>query len=427
MLSTGNAAFRRRLGAALISGVLAVGTVVASVVFVCLGVGTAAHADPSADGNGLNEELASTTADLEGLTDRAGQAVAELAEANEKLPSVQSALAEAKGRVVGAQTAARQAQREADAAVAVADAAARDFDAAVLAVEQARQEVASFVDAAYRGRDVAMLNAMLDSHSPSDFVDSLGYLQEVAESHQEAMDEFVTTRLTAKQRSATADIAKNKATEALEAAQGVLDAALQSEQQAGEAAASVQAVIDQQTAALATAESERAAVVARYEDLKSQSSRLAVRLRQAGDAQATSNSIPSARSSGFLKRPSNGYTSSPFGTRFHPVYHIWRMHTGIDIAAGYGTPIYAAADGTVVEAQRHGGYGNFTCVYHGKYQGRGLTTCYAHQSSIGVFAGQTVHRGDIIGLIGSTGVSTGNHLHFEVRLAGEPVDPSGWL
>jgi murein DD-endopeptidase MepM/ murein hydrolase activator NlpD len=103
------------------------------------------------------------------------------------------------------------------------------------------------------------------------------------------------------------------------------------------------------------------------------------------------------------------------------------MHAGIDLAAPGGAPIYSAADGTVMRAGWSGGYGKYTCVSHGRLAGRGVSTCYGHQSRIQVGAGQRVRRGQVIGRVGSTGASTGDHLHFEVRLNGDPRDPEGWL
>jgi murein DD-endopeptidase MepM/ murein hydrolase activator NlpD len=102
------------------------------------------------------------------------------------------------------------------------------------------------------------------------------------------------------------------------------------------------------------------------------------------------------------------------------------MHEGIDIGAAEGTPIRAAAAGTVVLIQSEassGGYGNFTCVDHGS----GLSTCYAHQSSIATSSGAHVGQGEVIGYVGNTGHSFGAHLHFEVRYNGAPVDPLGYL
>jgi murein DD-endopeptidase MepM/ murein hydrolase activator NlpD len=99
------------------------------------------------------------------------------------------------------------------------------------------------------------------------------------------------------------------------------------------------------------------------------------------------------------------------------------MHTGIDFGASEGTPIKAAADGVVVSAGVQGGYGNTTIIDHGN----SLATLYAHQSRMIVSSGQSVKRGQVIGYVGSTGNSTGPHLHFEVRVNGTPVDPMKYL
>jgi murein DD-endopeptidase MepM/ murein hydrolase activator NlpD len=99
------------------------------------------------------------------------------------------------------------------------------------------------------------------------------------------------------------------------------------------------------------------------------------------------------------------------------------MHEGIDISASTGTPIHAAAGGVVSFAGTQGGYGNIVIIEHPG----GLTTAYAHQSRLGVVAGELVSRGDVIGYVGSTGHSTGPHLHFETRVAGVAVDPMRYL
>jgi murein DD-endopeptidase MepM/ murein hydrolase activator NlpD len=124
--------------------------------------------------------------------------------------------------------------------------------------------------------------------------------------------------------------------------------------------------------------------------------------------------------SGGLIWPVNGAVVSGFGMRWGS------MHEGVDIAVPEMTPIRAAASGTVVLLQDEsssGGYGNFTCLDHGG----GLSTCYAHQSSFAVAAGQSVSQGDIIGYSGCTGHCFGPHLHFEVRINGSPTDPMGYL
>lgn len=114
------------------------------------------------------------------------------------------------------------------------------------------------------------------------------------------------------------------------------------------------------------------------------------------------------------------YITSPFGFRIHPVTGYYTGHTGVDIGCSYGSPVYAAADGTVILASgSYGGYGVAVIIDHGS----GISTLYGHNSSLNVSAGQQVKRGQVIASSGSSGVSTGPHLHFEVRINGQYVDP----
>ncbi len=115
--------------------------------------------------------------------------------------------------------------------------------------------------------------------------------------------------------------------------------------------------------------------------------------------------------------------TSPFGWRIHPILGVKRLHTGIDIGVGYGTAIVAVDSGKVIYAAAMSGYGNTTIVDHGG----GVSSLYAHQASLAASYGVSVRRGQVIGYVGSTGFSTGPHLHFEVRSGGNPVDPLGYL
>ncbi len=130
--------------------------------------------------------------------------------------------------------------------------------------------------------------------------------------------------------------------------------------------------------------------------------------------------------------PIPGYTTltSPFGMRYDPYYLCYRGHNGIDVSGGgiAGKPVIASATGTVTMAEfNNGGYGNYVVISHGDVNGSLVTTHYAHLMSYTVSVGQTVKQGDVIGYVGTTGASTGYHLHFEVRNNNTPVNPFGYV
>lgn len=173
---------------------------------------------------------------------------------------------------------------------------------------------------------------------------------------------------------------------------------------------------DKQTV-LAKAEKDKASWEKEEDSLLAESDRLASDLRALGESAGT------VVGTGQFVRPVNGRVSSPFGYRIHPIFHVRKMHTGVDMSAGMGTPIKVADSGTVIQAGWRGGYGKCVVISHGN----GVATLYAHQSVLLVSVGDTVKRGQVIGKVGSTGYSTGAHLHFEVRVNGSPVDPMRYL
>jgi murein DD-endopeptidase MepM/ murein hydrolase activator NlpD len=183
---------------------------------------------------------------------------------------------------------------------------------------------------------------------------------------------------------------------------------------------SLRAQVDEEIAVrqdlLADIEDQRRKYIAAVEELEAQSAAIEASLRSGG-------STGSGRGQGQLFWPADGPITSGFGWRVHPIFGYRRFHAGVDIDAPCGAPIWAAASGRVISAGWMGGYGMATVIDHGN----GLATLYAHQSSIGVSAGSSVGRARQIGNVGTTGWSTGCHLHFEVRVNGEPVDPVPYL
>jgi murein DD-endopeptidase MepM/ murein hydrolase activator NlpD len=172
--------------------------------------------------------------------------------------------------------------------------------------------------------------------------------------------------------------------------------------------------------------SDRLALEAAQNQLDKDSEALGTLIQQKiAEAQNKTNSRNSIilRGTGIMAFPSDAYASSSFGWRMHPVLGYRRFHAGLDFAASYGSTIRAADSGTVIMAGWYGGYGNAVIIDHGK----GITTLYGHSSQLFVSEGQTVQRGQAIAAVGSTGLSTGPHLHFEVRKDGTPVDPANFL
>ncbi|MBW4646149.1 MAG: peptidoglycan DD-metalloendopeptidase family protein [Goleter apudmare HA4340-LM2] len=172
--------------------------------------------------------------------------------------------------------------------------------------------------------------------------------------------------------------------------------------------------------------SDRLALEAAQNQLERDSQNLAVLIQQkVAAAQTKTNSRTGIiiRGTGILAFPSDAPTSSPFGWRIHPILGYRRFHGGLDFAANYGSTIRAADSGTVIFAGWYGGYGKAIIIDHGQ----GITTLYGHSSELYVSEGQGVQRGQAIAAVGSTGLSTGPHLHFEVRRHGTPINPADYL
>jgi murein DD-endopeptidase MepM/ murein hydrolase activator NlpD len=178
-------------------------------------------------------------------------------------------------------------------------------------------------------------------------------------------------------------------------------------------------VRDRKEAVLSNVREDRHAMEGDLVVLERESARIASTLQQAAANNGYNPAVsgPPRAGAGGLVWPVNGPIVSPFGMRWG------RLHAGVDIAAPTGTPIQAAAAGTVVLMGWVGGYGNYTCIAHGG----ALSTCYGHQSSFATSQGAQVAQGQVIGAVGCTGHCFGPHVHFETRINGAPVNPAGYL
>lgn len=380
--------------------------------------------DPRSDKKRIDAQLAKTGALLETVSAQARAAATRLAEVNQAMPAARERVAQAKITTIAAETRAATAQRQADAARAAWQQTDQQFEAAAQQVQVGRAKLAMFAIATFKGGDISQFNVLLGARAPQELVQTTGYLQKIAGCKRQAVRELEVARRAAKQVANTAALARDEAERTSQQAKATLAAAQQARTEAEQAKRDLAALAAQRKRAVAAAEDERADVLARYAELKEQSERVAERLRA---WEAERRGASGLRPGGQLLMPVRGWKSSDYGMRFDPYYGVWQLHAGVDIAADGGEPIHAVAGGRVAAAGWLGGYGNYTCIGHGKYRGKSVSTCYAHQSRILVHEGQQIRRGQLIGRVGTTGASTGYHLHFEVRLNGDPVQPLRWL
>ena len=270
------------------------------------------------------------------------------------------------------------------------------------------------VDSLYRQDRPDTLSLLLSSTSVTDALDVFDYLQRIADADRRIANEVgaAKNRMRAQREQTRATRKRHRQEMRVVAVRVAQVRALRDSLAASQSGlVASQAQRQEDLANLTAAERED---VAEMEALQAVSATLAAKIQAAQAAAGTAGGSPS--NSGFIW-PVSGPVTSPFGWRWG------RMHEGIDIAAASGTPIGAAAAGTVIYSGWLGGYGNVIVIDHGG----GISTTYGHQSSLAAGNGAYVAQGQVIGYVGSTGHSTGPHLHFEVRLNGVPQDPLGYL
>ena len=265
----------------------------------------------------------------------------------------------------------------------------------------------------YKSDQPDMMSVILESDGFSDLLVRADYMKLIGEQDSVIVDKVRVLKRKSAQKRLLLVVLRSRAQEAvrvIEVKQRELQearAAIQSNE------ADLAAARRYKSGKLGNVRARRSELEGDLRALEAASARVTNQLQSGGPAPAG----PIRQGGGGYVWPVNGSVTSPFGQRWG------RLHAGVDIAAPGGTAIRAAASGSVAIAGWTGGYGQYTCIQHGG----GVASCYAHQSSIGVSAGANVKQGQVIGAVGCTGRCFGDHVHFEVRVNGSPVDPMGYL
>lgn len=257
----------------------------------------------------------------------------------------------------------------------------------------------------YMYGDVDFLEVLLQSSDLTDFLTRFEYLRYIAENDQRLLEEVKILKQALEDEKASLVTQKNdlEAKKAEHVSRSEELKVASAKQQ--EIISSIQGDIDEEMAMLDAFEEESNKIATQIVNLQSKN----------GTAPSASQFV--------WPCPSSKRVTSSYGMRTHPIKKTKSMHTGVDIGASSGSNIVAAAPGTVIMAAYNSAYGNYTIIDHGG----GLSTMYAHQSAFVAKVGDTVMAGDVIGKVGSTGLSTGPHLHFEVRINGQHTSPNPYI
>jgi len=378
-------------------------------------VAPAAADDPSDEKASVDARIASLRADITASKAREGVLTSQLSAVVAELEGAQSAVDEAQAAVGTLEAELSSARTRLDVLTERLDAQTRKLERLRSEYEKAVAILEARVRAAYIDEPPDMLAFLVSASSFDEVIDNVELLTRIGRQDKRIAQQVERARdRTASERRATIVTKRQQAAAVAVIADRTDEARAARDRLAGERDR-LAAMENLKQIALAESRETREGYLDEVDGLLAQSAALAEQIRGAQQgAGTTGNGQPSAAG---LIWPCDGVVVSGFGMRWG------RMHEGIDIGCAYGTPNRAAASGTVIYAGWLGGYGNLVVVDHGN----GLSTAYAHASSILVSVGQSVSQGQTVSLVGSTGHSTGPHLHFEVRVNGVAVDPLPYL
>ena len=413
----------------------------------------------------VNQDINQAEASLDESSDRLISTTKAYSAAKQKLSVARDTLARTQGQLRTARAYDLTMQnRLADAEQDLSNAKA-DLKSGRARVDSATEKAQQFlIDQASEGDpSLRALSSLLKGEDSGNFSVKMDYTSAVNEAQSATLNDLDASEVLLSVKRDQVQAARNRVAEERAAAARNLELKKKLERRAESNEASVEQLVGKAASARSDAEAAKKSDLRQLGQLEDERDRIGAMLRKiaererreaqqqaqeeqqqqqnnggSSDGNSGSNNGGSnnggsndsgSSDSGFqLGYPvSNAYITSSYGMRFHPILHYYKLHDGTDFGAGCGTPVHAAEDGTITSAYYNAGYGNRIIMSHGYHRGVSVATSYNHMTSFSVGVGQRVSKGQVIGYSGTTGYSTGCHMHFMVYVNGSTTDPMNWL
>jgi len=374
----------------------------------------------------VRHEVTSAHQDLDESSAALRRASAALAAAQASLHTAQGRLAAAQGKVTAARIIDQQMQARLVTAEQRLDTARNELEAGRQDVADQKIHVGNIITDYYEHGDPQLLGlaSIMKAEDPTDITRRIEFMHTVVGLQADAYDELRAAEVLLQVREVQVEDARNDVAEQRAAAAAHLTEMRTLEDQAAAAAESVRRLVSARSAAARAAYDIKKHDLTVLAKLKKEEQRIKeLIIERARQAKGGYH----GETDGILNKPVDGPVTSPYGWRIHPIYHYWGLHDGTDFGADCGQHLWAVASGRVLEEYYSDVWGNRLYLDLGNFNGKNVTVIYNHMSGYKVGVGDRVDRGDVVGYVGTTGWSTGCHLHFTVMVNGTPVDPMNWI
>lgn len=375
---------------------------------------------------GVSGKIGDAKKDLELSTKKYANAVAALKQAQGKLDAAQTKLSNTRGALATAKARDAQMQAKLNSSEAELDAAVARLGQGEAELRRSEAKVEQFAVQNIQQGDPSMraFSDLLRGEDPNAFSEQMSLNDAISDDQVATMQNLAATRVILEVNRDRVKKLRDQVKAQREAAAANLVRKQQLETAAEQQTAVVAELVTarrgaRNTAAKLRAEDQQLLATLEADRRRLERAILALTPKQVRDAGGDGG--------GTLSRPASGPITSPYGMRFHPILRVWKLHDGTDFGTGCGAPVRAAAGGRVMQTYFNGGYGNRVILNNGSMRGKSVVTTYNHLTRWTVSPGQHVSRGQTIGYSGTTGYSTGCHLHFMVIVNGSTVNPMGWL